>query len=101
MGTASKRPALGRRRGQWTPETRREALEAFRRSGLTQAMFAKQWGVNAATFSGWVGRYGREGAKGLEPGAGIAKDRRGRKPWLAEPVKQAVAAVKREPRVKR
>jgi transposase InsO family protein/transposase-like protein len=96
MGTKSRKESGGRKPKRVTPEDRRAALEAFRKSGLSQVMFARQWGVNPTTFSGWVGRYAREGAKGLEPGAGIAKSPRGRKPWLPEPVKRAVAATKRQ-----
>ena len=68
-----------------TPEERREAVAAWRKSGLSQAMFSKQWGVNPITFSFWVG----------QAGAKSPLERRGRKPRLAEPVKQEVVAVKR------
>src|SRR5688572_18298505 len=91
MGTESE----GRKRRElasYTPEQRRQACEAWQKSGLTQVMFARQWGVNLTTFSGWLRTYRAEGPKGLEPGGG---ERRGRKPWLPEPVKQEVVAVKR------
>lgn len=89
----------GRKLARYTPEQRREAYEAWRKSGLSQAMFARQWGVHPITFSGWVRSYEAAGPKGLEPGGGqvrgATRGRRGRKPWLAEPVKQEVVAVKR------
>jgi transposase-like protein len=84
MGRGKKREDARKPRRS-TPEERRQAVEAFRKSGLTQAMFAKQWGVNPITFSGWVAR----------AGAKDPRERRGRKPRLAEAVKQEVAATKR------
>jgi len=68
-----------------SPEERRRAVEAWQKSGLSQAMFSKRWGVNPITFSGWVTRAGAKA-----PG-----ERRGRKPRLAEPIKREVVAVKR------
>ena len=68
-----------------TPQERRAAVEAWRKSGLGQGVFARQWGVNPITFSSWVASAGAK-----RPG-----ERRGRKPSLSEPVKQEVAAVKR------
>src|SRR5437870_13642627 len=94
MGTA-KEGKKRRELARYTPEQRREALEAWKKSGLSQAMFARQWGVNPMTFSGWVHTYEEQGAKGLEPGGAAPRRRRGRKPWLPEPVKREVIAVKR------
>jgi len=94
MGTANE-GKTGRELASYTPEQRREACEAWEKSGLTRAMFAKQWGVNPTTFYGWVRSYEEQGPKGLEPDGGGPRKRRGRKPWLPEPVKQEVVAVKR------
>src|SRR5438874_12438307 len=91
MGTA-KEGKKRRELARYTPEQRREALLAWKKSGLSQAMFARQWGVNPMTFSGWVHAYEEQGAKGLEPGGAAPRRRRGRKPWLSEPVKQEVIA---------
>lgn len=85
MGGGSRKREGSRKLRRSTAEERRKAVEAFQRSGLTQAMFAKQWGVNPITFSGWVGQAGAR-----DPG-----ERRGSKPRLAEAVKQEVAATKR------
>ena len=94
MGTGIKKREGVRKLTRYTPEERRAAVEAFRRSGLTQAMFAKQWGVNPMTFSGWVWRFAEAGPKGLEPGGKGSARRRGRA-RLAQPVQQEIAAVKR------
>ncbi len=84
MGT-SKQQGEGRRLRQSTPEERRRAVEAWQKSGLPQTLFARQWGVNPTTFSGWV----------ASAGARAAGERRGRKPRLPEAVKREVVAVKR------
>jgi transposase InsO family protein/transposase-like protein len=84
MGSAGEKKCVRKLRKS-TPEERRQAVEAWQKSGLSQAMFAKQWGVNPITFSGWVSQAGAKA-----PG-----ERRGRRPRLAEPVKQEVVAVKR------
>jgi transposase InsO family protein/transposase-like protein len=54
-------------RGAYTPEQRRQALDAFEESGLTVELFAKLWGVSRKTFSQWQERLEMEGPKGLEP----------------------------------
>lgn len=94
MGAGAKNRKGVRKLAKYTPEERRSAVEAYRRSGLSQAMFSKQWGVNAMTFSGWVCRFAEAGPKGLEPGGDGARKRRGRA-RLAEPVQREIAAVKR------
>jgi transposase InsO family protein len=83
MGTATGKKGVRKLRKS-TPGERRDAVEAWQKSGLSQAMFAKQWGVNPITFSGWVSMAGAKA-----PG-----ERRGRKPRLAEPVKREVVSVK-------
>lgn len=84
MGTSNQKDARRKLRKS-TAEERRQAVEAFRKSGLTQAMFARQWGVNPMTFSGWV----------AQAGARTPGERRGRRPRLPAAVKQEVVAVKR------
>jgi transposase-like protein len=38
----------------YSAEDRRELIEEFRSSGLTQAEFCRQWELNPTTFSGWL-----------------------------------------------
>ena len=66
MGAKDEARESGRGRRHSTPEERREAVEAYRKSGLTQAQFARQWGVSHVTLQAWAARYAREGPKGLE-----------------------------------
>lgn len=94
MGAAGRKAKRVRKLRRSTPEERRKAVEAFSKSGLTQAMFAKQWGVNPITFSGWVARAAEGGTPGLEPRANGPGRRRGAG-RLAEPVQREVVAVGR------
>jgi transposase-like protein len=57
MGAAAGKKSVRKLRKS-SPEERRQAVEAWQKSGLSQAMFAKQWGVNPITFSGWVAQAG-------------------------------------------
>lgn len=56
----------GRHRGAYTPEERREAVEAFAASGMQQDDFCRIWGVGRSTLAKWLKRYREEGPQGLE-----------------------------------
>ena len=62
-----RRNADGHTGRQRDPEERRNAVEAFQRSGLKLEQFARTWGVSPWTLRIWLTRYNREGPKGLEP----------------------------------
>jgi transposase InsO family protein len=88
-------PAGGlRAKRQFTPEERRKAVEAYRASGLTQKVFARQWGVSHMTLWGWARKYAQAGPQGLERLAEGAPKRRGKAP-LAEAVKAEIVATRR------
>ncbi len=78
-----------------TPEERRAAVEAFEKSGLTQAAFSRQWGVSHVTLGKWVQRHRTAGPKGLERLAEGPPRRRGRAP-LAEALQAEIVSAKRE-----
>lgn len=78
----------------YTPEERRQAVEAYQKAGLTQLAFAKQWGISAVTLGSWLRKHGEEGPQGLERMASGPAKRRGRAP-LAAPVREEVVAVQR------
>jgi len=61
------RGAKGRRH---TPEERLAAVAAFERSGVTQQMFAKRWGVSVSTLCKWRRRLAQGGGRALVDGAG-------------------------------
>jgi transposase InsO family protein/transposase-like protein len=72
----------------YTPEERRQAIEAFEQCGLPIGMFVKTWGISAKTFLEWRRRHDAEGAKGLEP------KQRGRPSGTpcAQPIAKAIEA---------
>ena len=51
-----------------SPEQKREIVEAYERSGLTQADFAKTFGISRKTLIAWLTAYRAGGPKALEPG---------------------------------
>jgi len=79
----------------FTPEQRRQAIEAYKKSGLTKANFGKTWGVSASSLCTWLRRYEKEGPKGLEPRR--RKKRAGSDPRsLPLSVKAAILSTKQE-----
>lgn len=80
-----------------TPEDRRAAVEAFEKAGLTQAAFARQWGVSHVTLGKWVQRHRTAGPKGLERLSEGPAKRRGRAPLAAALQAEIVAAKQRYP----
>jgi len=88
-----KRPKREVRR--YTPEDRRQALEAYERSDLTIRDFCATWGVSTKTFSGWKRRYRELGPKGLETKRVGRKKGTGTIAPLPGAVKGAIAETKR------
>ncbi|MCI0670978.1 MAG: DDE-type integrase/transposase/recombinase, partial [Myxococcaceae bacterium] len=89
LGSASPPPAKSTRS---TPEQKRAAVEAFARSGRTQAEFAALWGISAHTLAAWTRRYAEQGAKGLEP---RPQGGPGRPRTIPEGVREEIAQTKR------
>jgi len=87
--------AVAHHAGPYRPEQRRQAVEAFLKSGQTLEAFAKIWGAEKKTLWIWVKRYRELGPKGLE--ANLYRDgiRPGAK-RLPEVVRSEIAGVKRE-----
>jgi transposase-like protein len=57
-GGRRRRPeAAARQRRIYTPEERREAIEAHEKSQLTQQQFCKTWGISPASLAKWRPRY--------------------------------------------
>lgn len=67
--------------GPYSPEERRQAVEAYIKSDLSQEDFCKTWGLSVSTLIGWVRRYEKDGPKALEGYAPAKPDdkRKGRK----------------------
>jgi putative transposase len=68
-------------RGPYKPDQRRQAVEAYFKSGLTQEDFGRTWGVSPGTLINWVKRYRETGPQSLEKYADAKSDdkRKGRK----------------------
>jgi len=78
---------------QFSPDQKREAVEAWMKSGMTKEAFGKVWGVSDATMSKWVKRYRDHGPKGLERSGATAKPKSPR-PGLPGAVKESITDVK-------
>ena len=55
-----------KRGGPYNEDLRRQAVEAYRKSGLSQKDFSKIWGVAEVTLGRWNSLYEKYGPKGLE-----------------------------------
>jgi transposase InsO family protein len=79
-----------------SPETRRAAVESFARSGMTLSVFARTFGVSAATLREWLARYRAQGPKGLEPKKrGRPKGSKSAFPRIAAGVRDEIERTKR------
>ena len=58
--------ASTKRGGPYNEDLRRQAVEAYRKSGLSQKDFSKVWGVAEVTIGRWNSLYEKYGPKGLE-----------------------------------
>ena len=54
-----------RHMGPYSPDQRLQAVEAFKKSGMTPAAFANTWRVSPAILRKWISRYDLGGARGL------------------------------------
>lgn len=82
--------------GPVDPKERILAVEAFRKSGMTQRHFARTWGLSQATLQKWVAIYDSQGPAALDRAslrAGAKK--RGRK-GIPQALRAEIVAVKRE-----
>lgn len=91
---AKKRP--GRHMGPYSPEQRRQAVEAYLKSGLTQQEFAKVWGTSPGSLFNWVKAYKESGPKGLENTSYLAAGKKRGPKGLPAPVKQEITEIKQQ-----
>jgi len=77
----------GRTHRPYSPEERRAALDAYKKSGMTQDAFSALWGISTSTLAYWRRAHRERGPRGLEAPCGGG--RRGRK---KVPVPEAVRA---------
>lgn len=62
----SKLKGTSKKGGPYNEDLRRQAVEAYRKSGLSQKDFSKIWGVAEVTLGRWNSLYEKYGPKGLE-----------------------------------
>lgn len=93
---AGKKKRVMRHAGPYTPEQRRQAVEAYFKSGMSAKDFAQTWGTSEGSLYIWVKAYQEHGPKALE-GASLRADakKRGRK-GIPEPLKREITQIKRE-----
>ena len=89
-GSHPKESTLQARRS-FTGDERRQTVEAYQKSSLTQEDFAKAFGISKGTLKNWLERYREAGPKALErrPHAGKGKSR------LKEALKEEIVQAKR------
>jgi transposase InsO family protein len=79
----------------YTPEQRRAAVEAYRKSGLSRVAFAQLWGVSANSLANWSRREQEGGGRALEDRrAGRAGRKKGQR-RLPTAVREEIVQVKR------
>ena len=76
----------------YTPEQRREAVEAYLKSGLQQKDFCVRWGICKKSLVTWLQRYQAHGPKGLEDRPYQRKTPHPKA--LPAPTKETIRAVK-------
>lgn len=80
------------KKSRYTPEQRKQAVEEYLRSDMSQSDFSKVWGINQKSLSKWVNLYEKFGGKSLEEGKMYGKGKkRGRKP-LSQLIKNEIVA---------
>lgn len=88
-GNSNKNPD----RPHYSPEQRREAVEAYLESGLSLIDFGQMWDLNPKTLTNWIARYNKEGPKGLESGnlygSGKKRGPKGLKSIIKDKIKEA------------
>lgn len=80
------------RKPRYTPEQKRQAVEACLKSGQSMMAFGKLWGVHRRVLSNWMKKYRQGGPQALE-------GRMGRKPGkkpVPSRLKDQIISVKRE-----
>jgi transposase-like protein len=74
-------PSAPSKKGCYKPEQRKQAIEAYRKSGMSAANFAKTWGVSEVTLHRWLRCEAKYGMNRLELKT-RNRSRKGRKPRL-------------------
>ncbi|MCP3929538.1 MAG: DDE-type integrase/transposase/recombinase [Oligoflexia bacterium] len=79
----------------YSPEQRKEAVEQYMKSGMTQKEFASVWGINPRTINVWFKTYQREGPQGLWNGKIFGKGKKRGREELKQEVKDVIVETKK------
>lgn len=83
-------------RGPHKPEERKQAIEAFLKSGLSQVEFAPTWGISQGTLSAWIRAYNLHGAAGLESPSLVSEPQKRGPKGISGSLKREIVRVKKE-----
>jgi transposase-like protein len=75
-------------------DERRQAVEAYLKSGMSQRPFAKLYGISEGSLGNWVRRHGKAGRRGSRPKSVAARRARGALSALPQATKMAIKALK-------
>jgi transposase-like protein len=81
----------GKTQSTFTPEQRKQAVEAFLKSGQSMIAFCKAWGVREKNIGRWLKAYREQGPKSLAGRKGRKPGRKAVNPVLREEIKQLKA----------
>jgi len=90
----SKRAIKAAQSKRYTPEQRRQAVEAFEKAGIKAEDFARTWGISESILRRWSRQYREAGGKGLERKVGRP---RGRKPVHPAVAREIISVKQRFP----
>jgi len=84
-----------RKKPHYSPEQRKEAVEQYLKSGMTQVNFAKVWGIDAKSLHTWLKVYRTKGAAGLLDGLIYGKGKKRGREELKQEVKDVIVETKK------
>jgi transposase InsO family protein/transposase-like protein len=84
------------KRGPYSPEERKKAVEAFISSGMTQVEFSETWGMSPSTFNAWIQSYEQHGFRGLESYRASKPGDKRKGPKLPQAVRDEIIDLKKK-----
>ncbi len=91
------KPKKIKRGGPYSIHDRKQAIEAYYKSGMNQHDFAKTWGCSEITLNRWISQYKKYGIKGLEGSVFKEENTRRRGPrGISRKLKDQIVETKKE-----
>lgn len=86
--------------GPYKPDSRKQTIETFFKSGLTRQDFSKTWRVSASTLRKWLAQYEKDGPKGLEKSSFSENPKKRGAKGIHPEIKEEIVRIKMaEPRL--